>query len=97
MRRFNSEADLESHAPGRSFPFLVRDADDGLENVSHRLKIVLPPNPFDAVRARLAMIDLTICGLHNQVQLIVCFCCTCDLQSNKTVALHKTPSLSNCL
>lgn len=97
MRRFDSESELESHALGRSFLFLVRGVDGGLDNVPRRPEIVLPTNPFDAVRARLATINSAIRGLHNQVLLTECLCCICDLENNKTVAFNRTHSLSNGL
>ena len=97
MLRFDFEAKLESHALGRSLLFLVRDGDGRLDNVSRHTQIIAPPNPFDAVRARLATIDRAICSLHTQVQLIVGFCCACDLDRNNTMALHKMTALSNRL
>jgi hypothetical protein len=90
MLRFDSEAELESHALGRSLLFLVRDVDGdaGLELVSSRQHISAPANPFDAVRARLSNIDLAIRGLQTQVQLIVGFNPTCNLQLVNTMALN---------
>lgn len=97
MLRFDCEAELESHALGRSLLLLVRDGDGGFENVPPRIQIVPPPNPFDAVRARLSAIDLAIRGLHMQVHLIVGFCSTCNLHHNNTMALHFTPAVYNHL
>lgn len=97
MLRFDCEAELESHALGRSLLLLVRDGDGGFENVPPRIQIVPPPNPFDAVRARLSTIDLAIRGLHTQVHLIVGFCSTCNLHHNNTMALHFTPAVYNRL
>ena len=97
MLRFDSEAELESRTLGRSLLPLVRDGDGGLDNVSRRTQNVAPPNPFDAVRTRLSTIDRAIRGLPTQVQLIVGFCCACDLDCNNTMVLHKTTALSNRL
>lgn len=75
MLRFDSERELQSHALGRSLLFLVRDGDGdvGLEHVSRRTEIDAPTNPFEAVRARLATVDIAIRGLHAQVHFIIGF------------------------
>lgn len=99
MRRFDSEIELESHALGRSLLLLVRDGDSdaGLEHLSRRTHIVAPANPFDALRARLATVDIAIRGLHAQVQFTIGFYRTCELVNNNKLALRVTCSLCSCL
>lgn len=99
MLRFDSEIELESHELGRSLLFLVRDGegDVRLEHVSRRTQVDAPANPFDAVRARLATVDLAIRGLHAQVHFIIVFYRTCNLVNNNTMALRETCSLSSRL
>ena len=71
MLRFDSEAALETHVLGRSLFLMVRDDDVGLEILPPRQNTVLPVNPFDAIRARLAEVDVALQTLHAQVQLNV--------------------------
>ena len=75
MRKFDDKLELESHALGRSLFILVRDGDSdvGLEHLSRSTQIEALANPFDALRARLATVDLAICGLHAQVQFTMGF------------------------
>lgn len=96
MYRFDSEAELESHALGRSLLFLVRDVEGnaGLHHESIRTQLAAPPNPFDAVRARLSNLDLAIRGLQTQVQLIVGFNPPCNLQLVNTMALNAPTAFS---
>ena len=67
MRRFDSEAQLESHELGRSLLFMVRDNGVGFDSLPRLSPIDLPINPFNVVRDRLAAVDLALNGLHPQV------------------------------
>ena len=71
MLRFDSEAALETHVLGCSLLLMVRDGDVGLEILPPRQNTVSPVNPFDAIRARLAEVDVALQTLHAQVQLNV--------------------------
>ena len=71
MLRFDSEAALETHVLGRSLFLMVRDDDVGLEILPPHQNTVSPVNPFDAIRARLAEVDVALQTLHAQVQLNV--------------------------
>lgn len=95
MLRFDCETELESHALGRSLLFLVRDvqSDAGLRRVPSPTIFSAPPNPFDAVRARLATIDAAIRGLHTQVPSIVGFYPACTLLLINKMALHDPAAL----
>ena len=67
MRRFDSEAHLESHELGRSLLFMVRDDGDGLDSLPRLSPINQPLDPFSVVRERLAAVDFALHGLHPQV------------------------------
>ena len=99
MRKFDDKLELESHALGRSLFILVRDGDSdvGLEHLSRSTQIEALANPFDALRARLATVDLAICGLHAQVQFTIGFYRTCTIVINNKMALRELCSLSSPL
>jgi hypothetical protein len=67
MRRFDSEAQLESHELGRSLLFMVRDDVVGIDSLPRLSPIDPPINPFNVVRERLAAVDFALNGLHPQV------------------------------
>ena len=67
MRRFDSEADLESHELGRSLLCMLHDDDMGMHGFSPAVAIASPANPFDLVRERLAAAGMAIRGLQHQV------------------------------
>ena len=71
LERFESVQELESHELGRSLLCMVRDQEDGLRTYSERRHVEashnLDADPFDAVRARLAAVDLAFQGLQPQV------------------------------
>ena len=70
MHRFDSEAALESHSLGQSLLSMLRDDDSGFETFPVQVPTyVARPNPFDAVRERLAVAASAIRGLQAQVQL----------------------------
>ena len=73
MLRFDSEADLETHELGRSLLLMLRSDGAGLELLPQRMHVDRPPNPFEAIRSRLAAVDLAFRGLQAQVQLAVIF------------------------
>ena len=68
MLRFDSEVELQTHALGRSLLAMLRDEDNNLEGLPRRAVLDTTPNPFDAVRDRLAAVDSAIRNLHAQVQ-----------------------------
>ena len=88
MVRFDDEEELESTALGRSLLSLVRDGDDGLNTLSRRIHIAAPPNPFEAVRARLAAVGLAIRGLGPQVHTILGLCTLCAIHKINKMALQ---------
>ena len=69
MVRFNYTAELESNKLGRSLLFMVHDDEDGLHMYAQRDHRDAPPypivNPFDVVRERLAVVDLTFHGSNH--------------------------------
>ena len=69
MLRFDSELELETHGLGRSLLLMIRDDDAGMDFSSHRLHLDVPSNPFDAIRSRIADIDLAFRALQPQVLL----------------------------
>ena len=75
VQRFDSVSDLESHDLGRSLLRMVRDEEDGLLAYSERRHVEPSPqlgtDPFGAVRARLASVDLAFQGLQAQVHIFV--------------------------
>ena len=68
MHRFDSEAALESHALGQSLLSMLHDDDVRFETFPVQVPFAVRPNPFDAVRERLAVAASAIRGLHAQVQ-----------------------------
>lgn len=58
MLCFDSERELETYELGRSLLLMLRDDDDGMDFSTHRLHLDVPSNPFDAIRGRIADIDL---------------------------------------
>jgi hypothetical protein len=73
MLRFDSERELETSELGRSLLLMLRDDDSGMEFSGHRLQLDVPVNPFDAIRGRIADIDLAFRALQPQVRLTVEF------------------------
>ena len=74
MLRFDSVSELESHELGRSLLCMVRDDDAGFVGFPIHAQAVHRANPFDAIRHRLAAVDVAIQGLHAQVQLVLVSC-----------------------
>ena len=64
MHRFDSEAELETHDLGRSLLLMLRNDSAGLEIRPQRLHFDRPENPFEAIRSRLAAVDLAFRGLQ---------------------------------
>ena len=87
MERFDSVSELESHDLGRSLLCMVRDEEDGLLACSERRHVEPSPNlstdPFGAVRARLAAVDLAFQGLQAQVHIFVGYTQKCAVGSKK--------------
>lgn len=73
MLRFDSESELESHALGRSLLSMIRDDCIDFDTLRTRMPVVAQPNPFDALRHRLATTTLAIRELHAQVHLVLAF------------------------
>lgn len=69
LRRFDSEAELQSHELGRSMLRMVRDDDDGLHELLPRPLSTPAANPFDAIRTSLAAVDTAFQGLQPQVHV----------------------------
>lgn len=57
MLQFDNEIELESHDLDQSLPYTVRDDGTGLEGHARHIDINVAPNPFDAIRERLAVMD----------------------------------------
>ena len=78
MRRFDSEAELQSHDLGRALLHMVRDDAEGLpvsrSGVQHEEPHVEVADPFHAVREQLAAVGSAFRNLHPQV-LIAVVCC----------------------
>ena len=84
MLRFDNERELELHELGRSLLLMVRDDDDdGLDRVPSRVPGVAASSPFDAIRARLADVDVALRGLHPQVHAVMGSRGTCNIRLNK--------------
>ena len=85
MQRFDSEEDLKTHELGRSLLCMIRNDDIEVDTFPVQLPFVTRPNPFDAVRERLAEAATAIHDLHarvhphpmpthaNDITNIVCF------------------------
>ena len=69
MRRFDSEAELQSHELGRSMLQMVRDDDVGLHQLLPRTLSAPAPNPFDAIRTSLVAVDTAFQGMQPQVHV----------------------------
>ena len=78
MLRFDSEVELQTHALGRSLLGMIRDADNELEGLPRRPLVDPAPNPFNAVRDRLASVDTALRNLHVQVQRVDLIACRLD-------------------
>ena len=93
LERFDSVSELESHSLGRSLLFMVRDDDDGFRSYAERrhAEAAHPPNAdaFDAVRQRLAAVDLAIQGLQPQVHIVVGYVEGCALPSQRDSVLGR--------
>ena len=90
MERFDSVSELESHDLGRSLLRMVRDEEDGLLAYSERSHVEPSPNlgtdPFGAVRARLAAVDLAFQSLQAQVHKFVGHSNHCAVGSTKNLS-----------
>lgn len=64
MLRFDGEVELESHDLDQSLLYMVRDDGTGLEGHARHIDINVAPNPFDAIRERLAVVDWDFMDLH---------------------------------
>ena len=80
MLRFDDEEELQTHDLGRSLLFMIRDDESGLESFSRRSNAVAPQNPFDAVRAGIAAVDLAFVGLRPQGQVAPGLYVQCNLR-----------------
>ena len=67
MHRFDYETVLESHELGRYLLNMLVDDDIGFPTLSSQLPLVARPNPFEAVRERLAVAASAIRELHAEV------------------------------
>ena len=84
MLRFDNERELESHELGQSLLMMLRDDDDnGLDRLPSRIHSNVAPNPFDAIRAGLAAVDIAFRGIQPQVHAVVELCGKCNNMSNK--------------
>ena len=88
MLRFDDEEELLSHELGRSLLHMIRDDDIGLDILSRRSHSSAPLNPFDAVRARIAAVDLALVGLRPVVQVAPALCVSCNLQNINLMPLR---------
>lgn len=75
MLRFDSERELETCELGRSLLHMLRDDDEGMDFSSRRLHLDVPSNPFDAIKGRIADIDVAFRALQPQVRLPLDFTC----------------------
>jgi hypothetical protein len=89
MERFDSVFELETHDLGQSLLRMVRDEDDGLLAYSERRHAEPSPNrrtdPFGAVRARLAAVDLAFQGLQAHVLIVLGFSKKCAVGSKNNL------------
>jgi hypothetical protein len=86
MLRFDSEADLETHDLGRSLLLMLRSDGAGQDLQPQRMHLDRPENPFDAIRTRLAAVDLAFQGLQAQVQLALDVLC-----QSSDAGMHTNP------
>lgn len=70
MLRFESEAKLQTHEPGRSLLMMLRDDEPPLQGLPRQTAVDTPANLFDVFRNRLAAADLAIRELHSQVHIL---------------------------
>lgn len=75
MLRFDSEADLGTHDLGRLLLLMLCSDGHGQELRPQRMHFDRPQNPFEAIRTRLAAIDVAFQGLQAQVLLAVGVIC----------------------
>lgn len=75
MHRFDSESELESHELGRSLLYMIRNDDAALPQFFRHEPILVPGNPFAALRERLAAVDLAIHDLRPQVHFSLIVIC----------------------
>lgn len=73
MLRCDSEVELATHHLGRSLLFMVGDEDPVIGDFQQHIQSPPRANPFDAVRHRLAAVDIAIRDLHTQVHLLRSF------------------------
>ena len=73
MHRFDSERELESHELGCSLLYMIRNDDAGMNVLPRHVRNSPRPNLFNAIRQRLATIDLAIRDLHAQVHFVMDF------------------------
>lgn len=71
MHCFDSETDLESHELGRSLLFMIRNDDAGMVGLPRHARNSPIANPFDAIRERLATVDMAIRSLNVQVHIFL--------------------------
>ena len=93
MHRFDSELELESHELGRSLLFMVRDAGAEIEGLPRHVPLPTPPNPFEAMRERLAAAGTAIHDLHHKVLLVSCLHCALRVSSFLSTAVIVPESL----
>jgi hypothetical protein len=67
---------------------MIRDDDIGLDILSRRSHSSAPLNPFDAVRARIAAVDLALVGLRPVVQVAPALCVSCKLRNFNLMPLR---------
>ena len=70
MIRFDSEEQLGSHALRCSLLSMIRDDGSDGDTLPVRMPVVAQPNPFDAIRQRLATTGEAIQELRAQVFLV---------------------------
>jgi hypothetical protein len=70
MLRFESEAELQTHEPGRSLLMMLRDDERPLQDLPRQTAVDTPANLFDVLRNRLAAADLAIRELNPQVHIL---------------------------
>lgn len=87
MLRFNSEQTLQESVLGRSLLLMLRNDDTGLQILPQCPDFSAPVNPFDAVRNRLAAVDLALRGLHAQVHSKVA-----DLIESTAAGMRQLPN-----
>lgn len=94
MLRFEDEQELQSSELGRSLLLMIGDEDDGLNNLSRRIHIDAPQNPFAAIRARIAAVDIAFRGLRPQVQVVSRFYAACSLREIFLMPMQLLPHMA---